>query len=312
MSKEVTTVDKDLIASIQKQLAAIQGGVDDDTLAVAGSGMFNKRISIKGGVFRKIVGGKEVGSIEDRYMNIVFVKMAHTPSRTYYSQAYEEGAKISPVCWSSDSKAPDSEVKTPQAKSCDKCEWSVKGTGQDGKGTACRLSWRTAVVLPSDPAGDVMQLVIPAASCFGDEESGRWPFRSYIQMLASHNISAQAVVTKMSFDTKASAPRVLFNPVGVVPAEDLQHVREQATSNAAVNAITMAVYHRDDQGSEEEEAPAAAVPVGGDDNTETEGDAPAQEAVQEPKLRESAATAAKANVEKDVSSVIAKWASKKG
>lgn len=308
-------MSNDVILSIQNQLANInQGVLDEDTLAVAGSGVSNKRISIKGGVFRKIVGGKEVAALEDRHMNIVFVKLSHNPSRTYYTERYEEGAKISPVCWSSDSKKPDAEVKSPQATTCDKCQWSIKGTGQDGKGTACRLSWRTAVVLPSDPAGDVMQLVIPAASVFGDEESGRWPFRSYVQMLASHNISAQAVVTKMSFDTKAASPRILFNPVGVVSAEDLQTVREQGASHAAESAVKMTVYQRDETG--QVAVPVATLPpavaaVVEEAKAVAEAVVDAAIEVAEPRLRETGTVTAQAVEEKDVSAVISKWASKK-
>ncbi len=42
-------------------------GLDEDTLAVAGGArQGSKRISIKGGVFRKYSGGKEIGAIEDR------------------------------------------------------------------------------------------------------------------------------------------------------------------------------------------------------------------------------------------------------
>ena len=54
-------------------------GLDEDTLAVAGGGGKGamKRISIKGGVFRKYAGGKEVGAIEDRHMNVIFVKMSY-------------------------------------------------------------------------------------------------------------------------------------------------------------------------------------------------------------------------------------------
>jgi hypothetical protein len=97
-------MSNDIIASLKSELAQIQGGVDDDTRAVAGGGgNVSKRISIKGGVFRKMAGGKEVGTIEDRHMNVIFVKMSHNASRTYYTGAYKEGEKIAPVCWSSDS-----------------------------------------------------------------------------------------------------------------------------------------------------------------------------------------------------------------
>ena len=242
-----------IIASIQSQLANVELGLDEDTKAIAGNSTGgSKRISIKGGVFRKMAGGKEVGAIEDRHMNVIFVKMSHNPSRTYYTGAFKEGEKVSPACWSSDSKVPDPEVKSPQASSCDKCPWSVKGSGQGGTGAACRLSWRTAVVLPNDPSGDIMQLVLPATSAFGDEDNGRWPFRAYVKMLANHNISAGRVVTKMQFDTKATAPRVLFSPVAGVPADIIDVLATQAKKPAAENAVKLTVYQQD-----ESEAPAA-------------------------------------------------------
>jgi hypothetical protein len=189
----------------------IQSGVDEDTAAVAGgSGNQTKRLSIKGGVFRKMVGGKEVGSIEDRHMNVIFVRMAHSASRQCYEGTYEEGKTVLPICWSNDSVKPDEDVEHPCAPTCDVCPNSAKGSNDSGVGTKCRLSWRTAVVLPQDPAGDVLEFVIPATSSFGKEENGRWPFKSYIGMLASNNVSKGRVVTKMQFDTKVQFPKVLF------------------------------------------------------------------------------------------------------
>jgi len=155
----------DIIAQLKQQNGLVQTGLDEDTLAVAGGqSQGNKRISIKGGVFRKIVGGKEVAAIEDRHMNVVFVKMAHNASRTFYATQYKEGEKISPTCWSSDSRTPDADVQDKQASSCDQCPHSVKGST-----TKCRLSWRTAVTLPDNPK-EVLQLVLPATSAFGKED----------------------------------------------------------------------------------------------------------------------------------------------
>jgi hypothetical protein len=226
-------------------------GLDEDTLAVAGGARSNKRISIKGGVFRKYAGGKEIGAIEDRHMNVIFVKMAHKASRMYYEGVYQEGQKISPNCWSTDSETPDADVKNPVASKCADCDKAVKGSGQGGSGTACRLSWRTAVVLPNDPAGDVMQLVLPATSAFGKEDNGRFPFRPYIQHLASHNVSAGRVITKMAFDTKSPTPKVLFSPAGKVEDEDLQTIARQAKSPAAIAAVNMNVYQVDVAGEVE-------------------------------------------------------------
>jgi hypothetical protein len=282
-------MSSDIIANLKSELAQIEGGVDDDTRAVAGGkSNLSKRISIKGGVFRKMTGGKEIGSIEDRHMNVIFVKMAHNASRTYYTGAYKEGEKVSPLCWSSDSKTPDPEVKTPQAKSCDTCQWSVKGSSPMGTGAACRLSWRTAVVLPQDPGGDVMQLVLPATSAFGKEEAGKFPFRPYIQMLANNNISAGRVITKMQFDTKSTHPRVVFSPVGVVPEAAVRAVQTQKESSAAENAVKLTVYQQDEvDGATEVAAPATDAPI-----------------VRESKKPEASPTS-------DVSDVIKKW-SKKG
>ena len=280
-------MSNDIIASLKNDLAVI-GGLDEDTKAIAGGSLGgNKRISIKGGVFRKMTGGKEIGAIEDRHMNIIFVKMSHKPSRTYYSGTYREGEKVAPVCWSSNSETPDAEVKNPVAARCESCPMSVKGSGQGGSGTACRLSWRTAVVLPNDPAGDVMQLVLPATSCFGKEEGGKYPFRPYIQMLANNNISAGRVVTKMQFDTKSPVPKLLFSPIGVVSEDDVKIVQTQKESKAAENAVKLTVYQQDEGEEATVAAPVADEPV-----------------VRETKKTEAAPAA-------DVSDVIKKW-SKKG
>jgi hypothetical protein len=184
-------------------------------------------------------------------MNVVFVKMSHDPSRTWYAQAYKEGEKVSPSCWSQDSKTPHPDVKNPPATTCSGCPNGIKGSGQGGVGTACRLSWRTAVVLPQQLDGPVYQLVLPATSSFGEEDNGRWPFRPYVQMLASHNVSAGAVVTKVQFDTKAKVPRVLFSPAGAVDPTDMDTIRRQGKTAAAENSIRLTVYQSDEsEGSE--------------------------------------------------------------
>jgi hypothetical protein len=272
---------------------ATVGGLDEDTLAVAGGNrQGNKRLSIKGSVFRKYAGGKEIGAIEDRFMNVIIVKMAHKASRMYYDKGYREGEKVSPACWSSDSEIPDADVKTPVASSCNSCPNSAKGSGDNGIGAKCKLSWRTAVVLPNDPAGDVMQLVLPATSAFGKEDNGRWPFRPYIQHLASHNVSAGRVVTKMAFDTKSPTPKVLFSPVGAVPDADLEIIARQAKSPAAEAAIKLNVFQSDSTGDVEVAQPVAV------------------EEVEEPKKRESKAAAGeKAS---DVSDIVKKWSKKQG
>jgi hypothetical protein len=152
-----------------------------------------------------------------------------------------------------------------------------------------------AVVLPNDPAGDVMQLVLPATSCFGKEEGGKYPFRPYIQMLANNNVSAGRVVTKMQFDPKASTPKVLFSPAAAVNAGDLEVLQRQGKSAAAEQAVKLTVYQTDSTGEEEVTTPQVA-------------SAPSADVVDEPVLRST--EEAKPQVVNNANDVMKKWSVK--
>jgi hypothetical protein len=212
-----------------------------------------------------------------------------------YLSGYKEGEKISPSCWSSNSDVPDADVKNPVSSSCSSCQYSAKGSGDNGMGTKCKLSWRTAVVLPNDPAGDVMQLVLPATSAFGKEDNGRWPFRPYIQHLANHNVSAGRVVTRMAFDTKSPTPKVLFSPAGVVSEEDLEIIARQAKTQAAEGAIKLNVFQTDTDTESKDD--------GGFETPKP------QMEESEPIKRESV-KAAEPDKSKDVSDIVKKWSKK--
>jgi hypothetical protein len=153
-----------------------------------------------------------------------------------------------------------------------------------------------AVVLPSDPAGDVMQLVLPATSCFGKEEAGKYPFRPYIQLLANNNVSAGRVITKMQFDPKASTPKVLFSPAAAVNQDDMAVIQRQGKSAAAEAAVKLTVYQTD----------------GGDDvpsATPTQATQPVDVAdVAEPVLRDS--NQAQPQAVNNASEVMKKWSVK--
>lgn len=279
----------DIIAQIKQELATAPKGVDDITSAIgARRGVGSKRISIRGGVFRKVVGGKEVASIEDRHMNVIFVNASPTASRTFYDTTYKEGEKVSPTCWSSDSNKPDDDVENKQASSCSECPHSIRGAQKQ-----CRLSWRTATVLPDDPSGDVLQLVLPATSSFGKEDNGKYPFVPYVQMLAGNNISLKNVITRMQFDTKSPTPKLLFSPAGIVPEGDRDAIENQKNSLAAEQAIKLTVYQTDS--TEETTTKEEPVEV---DNTE------------EPVKREPTKPQVEASGNSDVSDILDQWSVK--
>jgi hypothetical protein len=298
-------MSNDLITMMKNSPAAALMGIDEDTRAIMGGGSSNKRISIDGGVFRKYVGGKEVSAVEARYMNLIFVKFAPTFSRTYYVDAYKKGVKVSPACWSSDSRVPDSAVKSPQARSCDVCPHNVKGTGQGGQGTACRKSWRTAVVLPNDPSGDVMQLVIPAASVWGDSDGNKHRWEPYIKYIGANNMSVGRIVTRVAFDTNASSPKLWFSPVEMINVDDLDTIISQGKSEASQRAIKLTVFQVD-EGKQPalEFSPAQPAPV-----VDVFAPVEEEEVAPEPVLRqESKPEAAPAA---DVSDVVKKWSKRK-
>ena len=299
-------MSNELAILMQQNPALLQTGLDADTLAVAGGGGNNvtKRISIKGGVFRKYAGGEEVGTIEDRSMNVVFIRMAHNASRMYYASSYKDGEKIIPTCWSTDSRTPDADVSNPPASSCDQCPYSVKNSVA-GNGSACRLSWRTAVTVPGDPSNDIYQLVLPSTSCWQKEDGGKWGFRPYVQMLANNNIGASKIITKMQFDTKSPTPKLLFSPVGVLTPEQLAEVERQAKSQTADNYIKLTVYKPKEEG--EAPTPQAAAQPAPAPQASAPSDVQSDVVVDQPTLRAEPAPTQKPN---DVSSIVKKWSVK--
>ena len=143
------------------------------TLALAGGVNTNagmKRVSIKGGVFRLLSGGKEIASIEDRHLDVIVVKAAPKVSRIFYAGSYDkDAAAAAPDCTSADGEKPDAGVKNKQSSNCSTCPQNIAGSG-NGQSRACRYQQRLAVVLANNPDGDVLQVTLPATSIFGKED----------------------------------------------------------------------------------------------------------------------------------------------
>ena len=236
----------------------------DLALTLGTGGDSGKRISIKGGVFRLIAGGKEIAQIEERHLDVVIVAAQPKVGRMYYAGKWDPTAKaVPPTCWSPDGDKPDAAVKNPQASACMSCPQNVAGSGQ-GNSKACRFERRLAVVLANDVDGDVLQLALPSTSIFGDAENGNHPLHAYVKALAAQNISPDMVITRIKFDTKAEHPKLFFKPQGWLSEEQFNVAQEKGKSPEAVKAITLTVSQQDGVKSEdsvaeqEEFAPAPA------------------------------------------------------
>ena len=289
----------DLISQLQQNSLASPNGLNQDTLAVAGRAN-NRKISTEGRKFTMLVNGNEVASSPvNGEMDIVFVKMAHTPCRTLYDSTYVPGKKAKIICWASDARTPDPEVRNKQAAACNQCPHSIKGAAQQ-----CKLTWRTAVVTPNKPT-ELIQLILSPKSCFGDEVNGGRPFQTYIRYLAASGINNNAAVTKMYFDPAATYQKLLFSPSAPVPMELIPVLNELANSEEAQNYVKLSIY----QEKEEEDMLAEpVVPNVAPTTTTAQPTAPVADVV-EPVLRESSVQQPQAP-KADVSSIINKWAAK--
>jgi hypothetical protein len=181
-------------------------------------------LSIRGGVFRKIVAGEEVGTIDSRTLQTVIVKAAPI-SRTYYAGAYVEGANQGPTCWSEDSKVPHAAVldSDKQAGDCNSCPMNIKGSGT-GDSRACRFQQRVAVLLPDGDnhfvSAEAHLLSLPATSLFGDA-ADKMQMQAYVRKLHAHKTPLAAVVTEMRFDTDSSTPKLSFKPIRALTESEL-------------------------------------------------------------------------------------------
>ena len=212
--------------------------LDATTKALMGSGGGSgKRISIKGGVFRMIVDGKEIAQNEDRAMPIVIVAANPHVSRSYYADTYVEGQILAPSCWSNDGVSPDSKVSEPQSGKCATCAQNIAGSASSGTGRACRYSQRLAVTLENDLKGDVYQLTLPAQSIFGNVENGKMPLQAYAKFLGSHGLPITAVVTEMRFDTASATPKLTFKALRPLEEAEMALAQEKGQSAEAKAAI---------------------------------------------------------------------------
>ena len=233
-------------------------------LSLGGGASSGKRISIKGGVFRLIAGGKEIAAIEERYLDVVIVAAQPKVGRMYYEGKWDPSKPATaPACWSPNGDTPDAAVKKPQASACMSCPQNVAGSGQ-GNSKACRFERRLAVVLANDIDGDVLQLALPSTSIFGDAENGNHPLHAYVKALSAQSINPDMVITRIKFDTSAEHPKLFFKPHGWLTEEQYKSAQRQGETEAATKAITLTVSQQDGVKSEasvaeqEEFAPAPA------------------------------------------------------
>jgi len=252
-------------------------GVSDLTRQLAGK-TGAKRIVPKNGIFRKMVGGEEMGKIKGN-LDVVIVNASPKVGRVFYAKQWTPDSEPSaPDCFSNDGNAPDTSSKSPQASRCDTCAQNIKGSGQ-GTSKACRYSRRIAVNLVEDfgtsMQGEVYQLNLASKSLFGESVGDNThPFESYTKYLANNGKSLDYVVTQLSFNEENDNQSILFTPTRFITKQEYAVTSEVAKKPEVQKMVTMTPYQADMAGR----APALAAPA---------PKAPVIEDVAEPVKRES-------------------------
>lgn len=246
------------------QLPAHLSGVSTGVSEALKAGIFagGNRISVKGNRFRLIVNGKEEAVFEENYLDVIILGAAPAVSRTYYAKQYVAGENAAPDCYSADGVEPAKDVKNKQADKCALCPMNVRGSKSEGgnKYKACGYFRRLVVMLGGDTeVRSVYKLDIKSQSLWGEGKKvnnmDAYGLNEFIKAVDNRGIDIGMVVTRLSFDTDSSTPKLLFRPSRFVTPEELAAVQDLVGSDEVkkLTEVTMATV--DSSGEESGRTP---------------------------------------------------------
>ena len=181
------------------------------------------RISIKASRFRlQSPQGEEV-VVQEHYLDIVVVDAnPHGLQKIYYAGVYDPNTdEKAPDCYSDNGIGPSQRVSRPQCGTCAACPnniWGSKIMPSGKQGKACADVKKTAVLIANNPSGPVFEFRIPPASL------SNW--MAYVESLNNRGVPASCVVTRLSFDTAADFPKLIFQAIGYSNEEQATAVLE--------------------------------------------------------------------------------------
>jgi len=302
----ITLLNQDLPDFLQT------AGVSELTKQLAGrTGV--KRIVPKNGIFRKVVGGEEMGKVKGD-LNVVVINASPKVGRIFYAKQWSADAEpTAPDCFSNDGSVPDVGSVNKQSDRCDSCEQNIKGSGM-GNSKACRYSRRIAVMLEEDFGtsleGSVYQMNLSSKSLFGDSVGDNThPFESYTKYLSNNGKSLDYVVTQLSFNEDNDNQSILFTPTRFINKGEYAATSKAAVLPETQKLVVMTPYQADTGRAPKLEAPKPLGEAFEKEDAKALVKARAEaDAVDEPKKRESkkAVEAAPAS-KKSLDSVVAAW-----
>jgi len=300
----ITILNEDLPDFLQT------AGVSDLTRQLAGrTGV--KRIVPKNGIFRKTVGGEEMGKVKGN-LNAVVVNASPAVGRIFYVKQWSPDAEpTAPDCFSNDGRAPDAGSTNPQADRCDSCQQNIKGSGQ-GNSKACRYSRRIALVLEEDFGtsleGSVYQMNLASKSLFGESVGDNThTFENYSKYLSNNGKSLDYVVTQISFNEDNDNQSVLFTPTKYINKAQYAVTSKVANTPEVLKMVVMTPYQADMSGKPAKlEAPKPLGKMFEEDEAKAMAKTKAESAIDEP-IKRPAKTAPAPVTKKDLDSVVKAW-----
>lgn len=293
----ITVIDQALPDFLQTS------GISDLTKSLMGTSG-TKRIVPKNGIFRKEIGGKEMGKVKGD-LNVIVVNSSPKVGRIFYAKQWTPDAEpTAPDCFSNDGNAPDAGSVNPQSARCDTCQRNIKGSGQ-GNSKACRYSRRIAVLLEDDFGtaleGEVYQMNLASKSLFGESVSETTHvFENYIKYLGNNGKSLDWYITQLSFNENNDNQSILFTAVEHIKRHHYDVISKVGNTPEVQKLVTMTPYQAQ-TGTTKLAAPAAppapkaAAPVDAEE-------------IAEPIKRESKKAAAPApTAARDMDSVLKAW-----
>lgn len=211
------------------------------------SGAAFPKISIRASRFHLVEEGTTT-TLPDLFLSTVIVGANPRVSKTFYAAQFDGSDEPkAPDCYSLDGIKPADDATSKQAGMCASCPknaWGSKMTPQGKQAKACADKKRLAVLAADDPQGSIYLLEV-TPSAFPD-------FAQYVRSLQLRGIHVETVRTKVSFDSKASYPKLTFQFGGfldevaqeVVDARLEEPVIKEITGEALKEAEEEAVYQR--------------------------------------------------------------------
>lgn len=295
MSNEVSIFKQPNAVSTRREISELAKSL----ASAGGGGLINRRIQTNtNGTFKRLINGEQIGDAVRGDINVIIVHALPKVSRVFYAGAYDPNAKPTlPDCWSNDGDTPEAGASNKQSPNCASCDMNVVGSGQNGKGRACRYQRRIAILLEGDMSGEVYQFNIPAKSLFGKGVRNVHPFESYVRYLLGNHESPDTVVTNISYDLNADSMELLFTPVRGLNDEEYALVKQAQRDPATKRMCELTVAAQD--GVRQQPQSAAPAPQ------VTRSDEPEDE-VETPKKRPVVKTE-EAAPKADLASVISAW-----